>query len=80
MLIFGDVICCPKQYYIHSNKANAKLRTMLHVIRAGRHFIRANCLFTAAGWKEWEKKKEKKQLLLTLHQPTAWKKSDSNRK
>ena len=39
--------------------------TMVYEIRASADMIRANCLFSAVGWKEWGRKKDRKRLFPT---------------
>ena len=38
---------------------------MVYEIRASADMIRANCLFSAVGWKEWGRKKDRKRLFPT---------------
>jgi len=46
--------------------------TMVYEIRASADMIRANRLFSAVGWKEWGRKKDRKWLFPTpAHQPAA---------
>ena len=44
---------------------NLCVSTMVYEIRASADMIRANCLYSAVGWKEWGKKKDRKRLFPT---------------
>ena len=65
---------CQKLRFFHKKThligaKTGKNNTMVYEIRASADMIRANCLFSAVGWKEWGRKKDRKRLFPTT--PTS---------